>query len=101
MKGALRLGRWRGVPVFLHWSTPLGFLIFVGFRPASWLALTALILAHEWGHAVLIRRYGLRVEAIYVRGTGGECTSTGQASPLQRALIAWGGVLGQVPCLIV
>lgn len=101
MKGAMRLGRWRGVPVFLHWSTPLGFLLFVGFRPVSWFALTALILAHEWGHAALIRRCGLRVDAIYVLGTGGECTYTGQPSPLQRALIAWGGVLGQLPGLIL
>jgi Zn-dependent protease len=103
VKGALRIGGWRGVPVSIHWSAPIGFLLFFGFqvRPVGWLVLAAILLIHEWGHAVLVRRFGLMVYSIVLTGTGGECTWAGHARPTERAIIAWGGVLGQLPLLLV
>jgi len=87
----------------VHWTTPVGFLIFFGFtiRPVAWLLFAGLILMHEWGHAVLGRRAGLHVQSIRLQGNGGECVLAGAPSPLDRAIIAWGGVLGQVPGLLL
>jgi Zn-dependent protease len=103
VKGTLRIGSWRGVPVSIHWSAPIGFLLFFSFqfRPVGWLVLAAIILIHEAGHAFLVRRFRLVVYSIVLTGTGGECTWAGHATPAQRAIIAWGGVLAQVPLLLI
>jgi len=95
--GFLQLGRFRGAPIRIHWSVLLGVLFFTGFRfaPAAWLGFVAIILLHELGHALMVVRYGLRVNAIDVHGFGGECRWSGDATPWQRAIIAWGGVLAQ------
>jgi Zn-dependent protease len=89
--------------VSVHWSAPIGFLLFFGFqvRPVGWLVLAAIILMHEWGHAVMVRRFRLVVYSIVLTGMGGECTWAGNATKAERAIIAWGGVLGQVPALLV
>lgn len=89
--------------MFVHWSAPIGFFVFFGFavRPVGWLLLAAIILMHEWGHAALVRRFGLYVQSITLTGTGGECAWAGHATPPQRAMIAWGGVLGQLPALVL
>jgi Zn-dependent protease len=50
---------------------------------------------------VLVRRFGLVVYSITLTGTGGECTWAGHTTPIRRAIIAWGGVLGQLPALLV
>ena len=44
--GYLILGQWNGVPIRVHWSTPVGVLIFSGFRfvPAFWVSVFLLIL---------------------------------------------------------
>jgi stage IV sporulation protein FB len=99
--GFLQLGRIRGAPIRLHWSVLLGVLFFTGFRfaPAAWLGFVALVLIHELGHAAVVLGFGLRVVAIDVHGFGGQCRWDGQASPWQRAIIAWGGVLAQAALL--
>jgi stage IV sporulation protein FB len=99
--GFLQIGRIRGAPIRIHWSVLLGVLFFTGFRfaPAAWLGFVALVLVHELGHAGIVLRYGLRVLAIDVHGFGGQCRWEGQASPWQRAVIAWGGVLAQAALL--
>jgi stage IV sporulation protein FB len=101
--GFLELGRIRGAPVRLHWSVLLGVLFFTGFRfsPAAWLGFVALVLIHELGHAAVVLRYGLRVVGIELHGFGGECRWDGQATPWERAVIAWGGVLAQAVLLAV
>jgi stage IV sporulation protein FB len=95
--GFLQIARVRGAPIRIHWSVLLGLMFFTGFRfaPAAWLGFVALILIHELGHAALVLRYGLRVVAIDVHGFGGECRWSGDTTPWQRAVIAWGGVLAQ------
>ena len=87
----------------IHWSAPIGFFVFFGFsvRPVGWLILAALILMHEWGHAAMVRRFGLFVHSIVLTGAGGECAWGGQATATERALIAWGGVFGQIPALLL
>jgi Zn-dependent protease len=95
--GYLRIGRFRGAPIRLHWSIPLGILLFTGFRfaPGAWLAFVVLILVHELGHALTVAISRLRVVAVDVLGIGGLCRYDGYPTPRQRVLIAWGGVLAQ------
>lgn len=96
-RGTLRVGRYRGAPILLHWSLALGLLAFGGFAfvPGFWVGFTVLILAHELGHAYLVRRLGFAVEAVVVHGFGGFCRWNGRASRLEHSVIAWGGVLAQ------
>ena len=101
-RGYLTLGRIRGIPIRIHWTMPLGALIFGGFRfaPAFWLGFFLLVLAHELGHAYFVRRYRHHVLAIEVTGFGGLCRWSGYATPYERAAIAWGGVVAQGLILI-
>jgi len=105
-RGYFRVGRVRGAPVRIHWTTPIGAFLFSGmivgaaFAPGAWAAFVLLVLVHELGHAALVRRFGLRVLAIDVHGAGGACRWQGHATELQRAKIAWGGVLAQALLLV-
>ncbi len=96
-RGTLRVARYRGAPILLHWSLALGLLAFGGFAfvPGFWLGFTVLILVHELGHAYLVRRLGFAVEAVVVHGFGGFCSWNGRASRLEHSVIAWGGVIAQ------
>ena len=88
----------RGIPIRFHWSVPAGALFVSGLtiRPGVWVGFLALVLIHELGHAVLVRRQGLNVIAVDVHGLGGVCRYSGfRVTPVQRSIIAWGGVLGQ------
>jgi hypothetical protein len=100
--GYFRLGRWRGVPVWLHVTMPVLALLYSRFRfvPVFWLASVALVLFHEQGHAMLVRRFGHRVKAIRLHPLGGECSWEGQAVHFERAVVAWGGVLAQAAVLL-
>ncbi len=84
--GAFRLGSFRGAPIDVHWSAVLGMFLFSGadFAPAHWLAWLLIVLVHEMGHAVLVRRYRLRVLGIVVHGIGGECVYMARAEPVHR-----------------
>jgi len=95
--GYLRIGRFRGAPVRLHWSVPLGAVVFTGFSlaPAAWLGFVLLVLVHELGHAVLVTGAGLPLVSVDVLGVGGLCRYEGYPTPRRRVLIAWGGVLAQ------
>jgi hypothetical protein len=95
--GYLRIGRFRGAAIRLHWSVPLGALIFTGLRlaPGAWLGFLVLVLVHELGHALAVVRAGLRPVAVDVLGFGGLCRYEGRPTPRRRVLIAWAGVLAQ------
>jgi Zn-dependent protease len=96
-RGFWQIGRLWGAPLRVHWSTAIGALLFGGLRlaPAFWVGFFALVLVHELGHALLVRRYRHTVLSIDVTGFGGVCRWSGPASDLERAKIAWGGVLAQ------
>lgn len=101
--GWLVIGRWRGVPLRVHWSTPLGALFFSGFRfaPGFWLGFVLLILLHEIGHAWVVKRAKARVIRIDVMPIGGLCMWDGPVTRVQRACIAWGGVWAQSLALAI
>jgi hypothetical protein len=97
MSGAWTIARWRGIPLRLHWSVLVAVWAVCGFsfRPLACLAVLALIVVHEIGHAVVVRLCGAYVSQILLAGFGGSCSWGGNISPTRRALIAWGGIFGQ------
>lgn len=95
--GYFRVGRLARVELRLHWSVPVGALLFGGlrFEPLLWLGFIMVIVVHELGHAALVRMVGLEVVGFDLTGIGGQCRCRGESEPLQHAWIAWGGVLAQ------
>jgi Zn-dependent protease len=78
--GSVNLGRIGGIPIRAHWSVVLVAILF-GVNLATSLgvvagaiavvAFFASILAHELGHALVARRYGVGTEAIDLWALGG------------------------------
>ncbi|MBI3782817.1 MAG: hypothetical protein HY270_05380 [Deltaproteobacteria bacterium] len=98
--GFFTVGRWNGVALRVHWTTPLAALCSAAprglhFSPGAWIAFALIILAHELGHAFLIRSSGAALSGIEATAVGGECHWDGNLNALQRATVAWGGMLGQ------
>jgi Zn-dependent protease len=101
--GYLTVARFAGTRLRLHFTLPIGALVVSGgkFAPVTWAAFAFLIIVHELGHAFLVRRYRLDVDSIDLHALGGVCRWSGYASELQRAKIAWGGVLAQGVVLLI
>lgn len=96
-EGFLNWFKWRGVPVRAHWLV-LALAAFDLALGRPWVRLVGfalIILVHELGHAVLVKRYGLRVTAIHIHPLGGECIHEAARTQRQNVIIAWGGVLAQ------
>ncbi len=95
--GYLRVGKWSGTPVRVHWTAAIGAVVFGRFQwaPAYWFAFLFLIAVHEMGHAVVVRRCGATPVSLDIHGLGGLCRWRGTVTPLDVALIAWGGVAAQ------
>lgn len=101
-RGYLTLFRARGVPVRAHWTLPLGALLLSGGRlaPGLWLGVLLVVALHEVGHALFVHRFGLVNLGLDLTGFGGRCRWAGHPTEVQRAAIAWGGVLAQLALLI-
>lgn len=78
--GSLRLGTYAGIPVRAHWSMAIVAVWFgVAFAAdlgvvggvATTVALFLSILAHEFGHAFVARRYGVNTQSIDLWALGG------------------------------
>jgi ATP-dependent Clp protease adapter protein ClpS/Zn-dependent protease len=102
-RGYVKLIKIRGIPVFLHWSLPLGGLLisaWAGFNPyeAGYysLAYLSLIFFHELGHLVVTRWCGLKVFALYLTGVNGECYIQIPNSSGQTFLIYTAGLIAQL-----
>lgn len=100
--GYFRVGRLAGVDLRLHWSVPVGALVFgsLRFEPILWLAFLAVILVHDLGHALAVRAVGFRITGVDLTGFGGQCRWRGKAEALDHAIIAWGGVVAQSLLLV-
>jgi stage IV sporulation protein FB len=103
MAGSVVIGDWHGAPIHLHWSVVLGGVIFTGFHldPVAMLAFPVLVLLHEIGHAVAVERYGGTVLSLHAHIAGGHCVWSGDLPPVQRSIVAWGGVIVQAIVLAV
>jgi stage IV sporulation protein FB len=95
--GYLTIARVRGVPIRIHWSAPIGAVVWTGGSPSlvRIAAFLCLIVLHELGHAVLVWRARAQVTDITVHAFGGECWWQGEVTAIQRAMIAFGGVWAQ------
>lgn len=100
--GWLTVGMWEGAPVRLHWTIPVAAFFFGRFeiQPAFWFGFFLLVMIHEFGHALLVKRFKLTVRSIDVNGLGGLCLWVGNTTPFRRSLIAWGGVSAQTLVLV-
>lgn len=101
--GYVTAGRIRGVPIRVHATTPMGLFVFSGltFNLLLWAGLFVIILVHELGHAILVRRYRLTMVSIDITGIGGVCRWSGRATDVQESVIAWGGVLAQAVFVVL
>jgi Zn-dependent protease len=98
-----------GIPLFIHWSFPVGGLLVVAFlgdfSPATVLsaiaAYTTLIAVHELGHAAFARRAGVEVHALVVTATGGMCFCDDPPTAFDQLLIASGGLLAQLAVFLL
>ncbi len=99
--GSIRLGTYAGIPVRAHWSMAIVALWFGVMLSAdlgilggivATAAFFASILAHEFGHALVARRYGVRTQSIDLWALGG-VARLDRESPTPRAdgLIAVAG----------
>jgi Zn-dependent protease len=99
--GSIRLGTFVGVPVRAHWSMALIVVLFgvnlvVPLGVVAGLVATvcffASILAHEFGHALVARRFGVQTKSIDLWALGGLATLDRESpSPRADGLIAVAG----------
>jgi Zn-dependent protease len=105
MFGTLRIGTWFGIPVKLHFSLALlpvltyPFLTSLG--PWNWMffevMLFASIVIHEFGHALVGRRYGVKTYDIVLTPLGGMARMLDMpTSPKQEIAIALAGPLASL-----
>jgi Zn-dependent protease/predicted transcriptional regulator len=115
MRGSLKLFTWLGIPVHLHWSFGLIFLyaLWIGYANnldvlnTVWLmgffiALFGCVLLHEYGHALMARRYGVRTQDIILTPIGGIARLERMPEkPTQEFLVAIAGPLVNVVLAIL
>lgn len=68
------LGRWFGIPIYLHWSWSLLGIILLIFNPTFvplWLCLFGIIILHEFGHIFAGRLFGINADNITLLPIGG------------------------------
>jgi Zn-dependent protease len=107
MRSTWRLGKWRGIPIFLHWTVLLGLLWFyyqtrsLSATLISFAAFTMLLLAHELGHAIVALWRNVRVFKIQLYVIHGICAHDEPYHEEDDVLIAWGGVAAQFVLLVL
>src|SRR5688500_2426691 len=96
MFGSIKIADIRGIPIRVHFTLLIVFLMLVlelgvlGF-PAG-ILLFASVLAHELGHAVVAQRYGIGIAGIDLHLLGGTALMRGSPSePKQEIAIALAG----------
>ncbi len=108
-RGTVRILTWFGIPVFLHWSWGVVALIQLQWRSdayggsmlwiaAEYLGLFALVLLHEFGHALACRSVGGTVSHVLLWPLGG----VAHVRPPQRAgALLWSIVAGPLVNLVL
>ncbi|MEU5715886.1 site-2 protease family protein [Streptomyces sp. NPDC020403] len=112
MNGSLELGHIAGVPLRLHWSAPLLVLVLgvglagsalpawaPGHSPLAYrlwavvgaLLLTASLIAHEGGHALVARRSKIAVKDVTVFALGGVTRMASPTTARSQGLVAAAG----------
>ncbi len=95
------------MPLYLHWTLLLWLpwywwtqrsLVWAG---VTLLAFTALMLAHELGHAVMAKERKTKVFSIKLFAMHGQCEHEEPYYAADDTWIAWGGVFAQAALLVV
>ena len=101
------LGKWKRVPVSVHWTIFLWLPWYyiqqknlLGIFP-SFVAFVALLTAHEFGHAIVAKSRRVKVYAIKLFLMHGQCEHEEPYYEKDDVFIAWGGVLAQLAILLV
>ncbi len=101
-----QLGRWRRIPVALHWSALIScaWLFFFFWDLLATIIASAafltLLLVHEFGHVAALRWKRIPVLAIRLYGIHGE-TEHGYTSKANSIVVAWAGVAAQLVVLLL
>ncbi|MBN8685081.1 MAG: site-2 protease family protein [Chitinophagales bacterium] len=110
MRASLKIFTWLGIPVYLHWSFAL-ILLFPAFTFVSsgfsWqdtalhlailISLFTCVLLHEYGHAIMARRFGVSTRDIILTPIGGIARLERMPErPVQEILVAIAGPLVNV-----
>ncbi|HJY76071.1 MAG TPA: hypothetical protein VKE95_05530 [Burkholderiales bacterium] len=107
MRPTWRLGKWRGIPVLLHWTVFIGLFWFyyktrsVPATAISFAAFFFLLIAHEFGHAAVARWRGVGVDEIELFFIHGLCRHEEPYYERDDVLIAWGGVAAQFVVMVI
>jgi len=102
------LGTWGRIPVTMHWTVLLSFawmyLVFFDIV----LTLVAipfvflLLVAHEWGHVIALRRRKIGVTGVALFGIHGETSYNEYAArPGDVVAVAWSGVIAQLVVMLL
>lgn len=103
--GFWAIGKWRGVPVFFHWSILLWIPWSVWqnmnffWAAVTFPAFVLLMCAHELGHALAAKFRRVNVESIKLFVLHGQCEHEPPYHEEDDVFIAWGGVLAQLVIL--
>ena len=91
--GLFTMGHVRGIPIRVHWATPVGALLLTQFRfrPPEWILFAGVILLHELAHAGAARALRVRVFSADLMPWGGQCLHATPRTSTQLALIAAAG----------
>jgi stage IV sporulation protein FB len=99
--GFWSIGKWRGVPVFFHWTILLWIpwylwqnMNFIS-TALTFLAFVLLMCVHELGHAIVAKKRHVKVEEIRLFVLHGQCEHEHPYYEEDDVFIAWGGVLAQ------
>ncbi len=105
-QGYWKLYTWKNFPILVHWTILLWLPWYwsqnksLTWSVITFLAYTALLLAHEFGHAFAASLCRLRVHSIRLYLMHGLCQFQSPYSEKDHIFIAWGGVLAQM-CVLV
>lgn len=101
------VGKWWRIPVSIHWTLLLWLPWYLlqdknlVWAVLTLLAFTALLCAHEMGHAAIARSRRVKVYAIKLYLLHGQCEHQHPYYEADDVFIAWGGVLAQLVVLIL
>src|ERR1044071_5140763 len=107
MENYWNLGRWRRIPVSMHWTVLLATVwLLLWFRDllstlVGAVAFFALLIVHELGHVAVLRWKKLPVESITLYGIHGEVSHAYPRTRGDDILIAWGGTFANLLVLVV
>lgn len=100
-RGYLRVVRLWGAELRVHWSVLAAAALAGRLRvePVIWGGVLMVILGHQLGHALAVAAAGGTLLGLDTTGVGGSCRWRGAGSMLERAWVAWGGMLMQAVLL--